>query len=179
MQAFIEMIQEEEREKYGSSYVPPSNANPAGPRSTLSPPEIPESTKPDLGPQTKRSRSDSVLIDLSNDDETYSDSWACSTCTLVNPATFLCCDACGSERPQPIQREAASKPSANKGLGSSRRHPQMHNTLKPRSKALQSLLELEKNTPQKPLGWVCHFCGTFMEMEWWTCSTCGTMKQTS
>ncbi|KZF25996.1 WLM-domain-containing protein [Xylona heveae TC161] len=31
----------------------------------------------------------------------------------------------------------------------------------------------------KPLGWNCHSCGTFMETGWWTCSLCGTMKLSS
>ncbi|KAJ5239667.1 hypothetical protein N7468_004286 [Penicillium chermesinum] len=35
MQAFIELIQEEEREKYGSAYVPPSEQNPAGPHQNI------------------------------------------------------------------------------------------------------------------------------------------------
>jgi len=179
IQAYIEMIQEEEREKYGSSYVPPSNANPAGPRSTFSPPVIPESTTPEMVPQTQRLCSDPVLVDLSNDDdESYSSTWACPICTLLNPTTFLCCDACGSERPQP-EHKTSSNPAPNRAPDSLKRHPDAHNSLKPRSKAIQSLLELEKKAPKRPVGWVCHFCGTFMETEWWTCATCGTMKQTS
>lgn len=30
--------------------------------------------------------------------------WTCGTCTLQNPAGFLCCDACGAERPQAKQK---------------------------------------------------------------------------
>ncbi|KAH8431860.1 metalloendopeptidase WSS1 [Aspergillus melleus] len=38
MEAFIDLIEEEERERYGPSYIPPTQDNPAGPRSNPSPP---------------------------------------------------------------------------------------------------------------------------------------------
>lgn len=38
MQAFIDLIQEDEKEKYGESYMPPTESNPAGMRATMSPP---------------------------------------------------------------------------------------------------------------------------------------------
>ncbi|KAL9105325.1 MAG: hypothetical protein Q9227_009492 [Pyrenula ochraceoflavens] len=41
MQAYIDMIQEEEKEKYGSAYVPPSESNPAGMRAAPSSPAPP------------------------------------------------------------------------------------------------------------------------------------------
>ena len=52
MQAYIELIQEEEREKYGQDYVQPSSDNPAGSQGTVKsdnnghPPAIPTHTKP-------------------------------------------------------------------------------------------------------------------------------------
>jgi hypothetical protein len=45
--------------------------------------------------------------------------WICETCTLENPLTYLCCDACTTERPDNFQvlerrRPAASLPSTPK-----------------------------------------------------------------
>lgn len=179
IQAYVEMIQEEEREKYGSAYVPPSSANPAGPLSTLYPPTIPQSTKPGPALSAQKLGSDHVLIDLSDDDDSPSSTWSCQMCTLVNPASFLFCDACGSERPPHVQHTAAAKPSAKQPEDTSKRHSGTRNSFKPPSKALQSLIELEKKSTKQPLGWVCHLCGAFMETEWWACSACGTIKQAS
>lgn len=102
MQAYIDLIEQEERERYGPSYVPPSQENPAGPRSTLSPPPVPESTRPTLPFQPQGP------IDLTSDDRLYEVPWTCPTCTLENPATFLCCDACAAERPRPSNTHPVS-----------------------------------------------------------------------
>ncbi|KAK2765442.1 hypothetical protein FQN54_008293 [Arachnomyces sp. PD_36] len=182
MQAFIEMIQEEEKETYGNSYIPPSQEHPAGPRSSVSPPPIPESSKPTTTNQLPLEKSPSV--DLTTDDNTP-DGWSCPICTLSNPPNFLCCDACATERPQksktppPKPRTIPAKRSADKSLGSSTRAEPT--TLKTRKSAIRSIMALESKKPpekpaDKPLGWLCHECGTFMETEWWTCTRCGTMK---
>lgn len=192
MQAYIEMIQEEEREKYGQSYIPPSQENPAGPRSTLSPPPVPEHSKP----QPPRSSSDHDTISTTPvNNASYDDAWSCPICTLENPPNFLCCDACGSERPPPTSTsksrpESNTTPAKNKpeGKKSSTSKPLSRpasqysassRAFKPRTSAAEALAKLERNTPKRPLGWICHVCGTFMETEWWTCASCGTMKQSS
>ena len=36
---------------------------------------------------------------LADQNQNVSDCWTCSICTLNNPTLFLCCDACGTERP--------------------------------------------------------------------------------
>ncbi|KKZ62179.1 hypothetical protein EMCG_03317 [[Emmonsia] crescens] len=178
MQAYIELIQEEEKEQYGNSYIPPSGIHPAGPRSSLSAPPIPRDTKPNADTPRHQKSSDSPFIDLTEDSNLDTESWVCPVCTLVNPASFLCCDACTSERPQP------SKPLATPGRSGKRVRDEPQPSIggisqKPRNNAIQALLSLEKKIPEKPLGWVCHSCGTFMETQWWTCSACGTMKQSS
>ncbi|OAX83951.1 hypothetical protein ACJ72_01692 [Emergomyces africanus] len=178
IQAYIELIQEEEKEQYGNSYIPPSGSHPAGPRSSLSPLLIPQDTKPNPDIPSQPTSSNTPFIDLTEDTSPDPESWACSTCTLVNPASFLCCDACASERPQP----AKPLKTPEKSVKRVRAEPQPSAggmSRKPRNKAIQALLSLEKKIPEKPLGWVCHSCGTFMETQWWTCSACGTMKQTS
>ncbi|PGH07236.1 hypothetical protein AJ79_06340 [Helicocarpus griseus UAMH5409] len=178
IQAYIDLIQEEEKEQYGNSYIPPSANLPAGPRSSLSPPPVPQHTKPKPDTTAQPKPSNTTLVDLTEDSNSDPESWACPICTLVNPATFLCCDACASERPQP----ARPSTSAERSVKRARTEPQSSTSgisRKPRDKAVQALLSLEKKTPDKPLGWVCHSCGAFMETKWWTCSACGTMKQSS
>lgn len=197
MQAYMEMIQEEEREKYGSSYVPPSQENPAGSRS--SPPPVPEHTKPKPSavpprpPARSSSNNNNVYADTLQNNTSYNQAWTCQICTLENPLNFLCCDACGSERTAPPSATSAPQ---SRLLSESRSSSDSRSTSKPRSRlasdvsegsrafkprtrAVESLAALERKTPKRPLGWICHTCGTFMETEWWTCAACGTMKAVS
>jgi DNA-dependent metalloprotease WSS1 len=180
MIAYIDLIQEEEKEKYGDSYVPPSASNPLGSRGTISPPPVPHDSKPlSTNPSNATNTENSVgLSDKPKED----DSWECPICTLQNPWNYLCCDACTTERPEwlhpPPKTQSQSK-APQKQSGQSASLAQDHRVLKPRNNALQSLASLEATTPQKPLGWLCHRCGQFMESEWWTCASCGTMKQSS
>ncbi|EER29406.1 hypothetical protein D8B26_008112 [Coccidioides posadasii str. Silveira] len=169
MEAYIELIQQEEREQYGSLYVPPSAANPAGPRA-LAPPPVPESTKPRLTTTSEQTTEGDIDI------------WPCPVCTLVNPSMFLCCDACGSERPQvvnPSPPQKPPRPSQKHSFPEERQSAGSNSSTKPRRSAVDSLREIDDRMAKKPLGWVCHMCGTFMESEWWTCACCGTMKQSS
>lgn len=220
MQAYIEMIEEEEREKYGSSYIPPSQTNPAGSRS-LRPPSVPEHTKPP--PQSAPG------VYVQTDNVPRAESWTCPICTLDNPSTFLCCGACAVERPtqtitqtpfelelerewereQQHQREQKHARARDRECECERKRPTEEkqgkdnrnlNTnpnradhkrpcpapdtmdrvgFKSRTRAVQSLEALERAAQKRPLGWVCHLCGAFMEMEWWTCSSCGVMKRAS
>ncbi|KAL4884367.1 WLM domain-containing protein [Aspergillus karnatakaensis] len=183
MQAYIDLIEEEEREKYGPSYIPPSQENPAGPRTNLSPPPVPEHTRPSVLVQQENE------VDLTVDDSNYAKSWSCPTCTLVNPSNFLCCDACASERPRPVNSRSVSGPPSTANptttaVTQSKNKGTINRTVgqrsfKNRRTAVESLSSLEKNAQKRPLGWLCTSCGAFMETEWWTCSGCGTMKQVS
>lgn len=181
MEAFIDLIEQEERERYGPSYIPPSQDNPAGPRSNLSPPPIPHETRPSLPVPPQEP------VDLTSDDRLYEQPWTCPTCTLENPATFLCCDACAAERPRPsTTRSVSGPPTLNPEASNDRNkrkrplsRPSGQSTLKSRSSAVETLAALDRSTLKRPLGWVCTFCSTFMESEWWTCSNCGTMKPSS
>ncbi|KAK8203815.1 zinc ion binding protein [Phyllosticta capitalensis] len=87
-------------------------------------------------------------------------SWTCEICTLVNRSEHLCCDACGVERPSPPESLATK---ARSTASSSTIHP-LDRIPKPR---------------EKPLGWNCIGCGTFMEQQWWTCSACGILRPDS
>lgn len=201
MQAYIEMIQEDEKEKYGASYVPPSQSNPAGPRgknvypTELRPPPVPTHTKP-----IRRFASSGTLssaygtLDQNTENTIENDmSWNCQICTLENPPAYLCCDACGTERPAQSITAQSRLVVAAENTSSKRATP------KPRSRLASQVItgddagrvvsfkgdtseritNLDQNRAKKPLGWLCHMCGAFMETEWWTCSACGTMKTAS
>ncbi|KAJ5916160.1 Zinc finger RanBP2-type [Penicillium tannophilum] len=195
LQAFIELIQEEEREKYGSSYMPPSQENPAGPR-----------TEPSSSKQSARDKAESLLSQktsavasssTSANNSSYDAPWTCPMCTLENPSNFLCCDVCAAERPTPSNTKAAKSPTRQSPAQSVRTEPEKQKkralpddtgakvdpardtfAFKNRTRALDSLSSLDRDANKRPLGWVCS-CGTFMETQWWTCSLCGSMKPSS
>lgn len=135
MMAYIDLIQEEEKERYGDRYIPPSKENPAGSQGMSSasktrntgqePPPIPNLGKPIIPPSEKNPTSSQEgrsstsqprnpnnqepppapnstrPIDLTSDPPVPNPNfWACDICTLVNPSVYLCCDACGTERPE-------------------------------------------------------------------------------
>lgn len=233
MQAYIDLIQEDEREKFGGYYEPPTAANPAGPRRAQgrsaslveqqmeieqaivkekqkqrddNRPPVPSqglqntshlpsrlqqsntssrtvSPSPAVANKNQPSSSD---VEEDSDPEEDSDTWTCEICTLINPLSFLSCDACGVERPTSISykpqssKQKSTKTKDNKRAKSDRELP---NALKPRSSAYDSIArfnaEREQKLASKPLGWKCGGCGNFMEMEWWTCARCGRMKESS
>ncbi|KAJ5210919.1 Zinc finger RanBP2-type [Penicillium cf. griseofulvum] len=204
MEAFIELIQEEEREKYESSYVPPSQENPAGPRTKSSPPptasDIPPAISETLPALPKESppSDGNETVNLTADNSSYEAPWVCPTCTLKNPSTFLCCDVCAAERPPPTSTLSTSTSSRNSTqpvrseprISQKRPLPLDQNqekeanlrsafVFKNRTRALDTLKSLDRGADKKPLGWVCISCSSFMETQWWTCSCCGTMKPSS
>ncbi|KAJ5780337.1 Zinc finger RanBP2-type [Penicillium paradoxum] len=208
MEAFIELIQEEEREKYESSYVPPSQQNPAGPRTKSSPPLTASDTSPATSeaqpvmPQVTSSSNNNITVDLTADNSSYEAPWTCSTCTLENPSTFLCCDVCAAERPPPTNTlftttsistsgRTSALPARSEPRNSKKRsapldrkedkdiNPRDTFAFKNRTRALDTLKSLDRDADKKPLGWLCTSCSSFMETQWWTCSCCGTMKPSS
>ncbi|KAI9835185.1 MAG: hypothetical protein M1819_002555 [Sarea resinae] len=227
MQAYIELLQEDEKEKWGDSYVPPSAENPAGNAGegdastsrqgypTAAPPVLLHSHPAAIrhsspAPATLKnsaSPSNDNLIDLTDSPpasrspspppSSYNlQPWACPICTLENAPSYLCCDACGSERPAaslsppPSSSSAAANPAAASTKPGPRNRPRNPNTparpshtsssskhLRFPSSASSSVSSVDHK--DKPLGWLCPRCATFMETQWWTCSTCGGMKMSS
>ena len=199
MQAYIELIQEEEQEKIGQDYVPPSKRNPIGRRSfsrgvglssDMHPPPVPLSSKPRTGSFSTEETS-SEERNLANPPNSvparssaYNDVWSCPVCTLDNPPTYLCCDACGTERPTPVSLPGNSsapsqRPSAASG-SSSKSKPGTGFQRKSTLENITRFAQAEREAAQKkPLGWRCHRCGNVMESQWWTCSGCGSMKLSS
>ncbi|KAF3483982.1 zinc ion binding protein [Arthroderma uncinatum] len=185
MEAYIDLIQQEEKEQYGNSYTPPSSSNPAGPRSQ---PQYPTSSSSTALPQIFSSGPppSDLTFGSSTLDKNDQEPWTCSMCTFVNRPLFLSCEVCSTERGQrtnapPPPSKSNPKPTPANGFtrpvaaSSSARDSRM----KPRKSAIKAIIDLEKNErppSKRSLGWVCHCCGAFMESQWWTCSACGTMK---
>ena len=187
-QALWELVQEDEKEKYGNQYIPPTAENPMGnggggvsrstdiPRhnSTARPPATAEAPAVAKKPMTARPNSNRPISRLVLENkstkkpssftastsasivESATDKyWECPICTCHNPMTYLCCDACTTERPDNF--EVLERPRAA-------------------SAATASAPPVAKT---KPSTWTCHRCTTVMDNQWWTCSTCGTLKLSS
>jgi len=189
MQAYIEMIQEEEREKYGKDYVPPSKSNPGGSQGMAIHIESDfESEEEPQAPRSGTQASSSAPVFKGAKKPEQSDppdtnppqNWSCKICTLSNPPNFLRCDACGTERPASTFTASQFTTSSN-----SRRTLPTHTRTatgsmpSKSSNSINTLSSLSAVESKKPLGWVCHRCGNFMENQWWTCVGCGTMKKSS
>lgn len=199
MQAYIDLVQEEDRQKYGSDYNPPSELNPAGMRSAAGSSPSPNAlkaqqisieqairgTKPNVAPPSKSTASTprKTIPPLPSPSPAIpTDTWTCEICTLVNPLTFLACDACGVERPStasPPQPQDSRAHLAGRDRPATREIP---NALKPRLNATDSLARIDAQAAAKlagqPIGWTC-VCSNFMANEWWTCSVCWRMRQSS
>jgi DNA-dependent metalloprotease WSS1 len=200
MQAYIDLIQEEEAEKYGQGYAPPSESNPSGMRGTTSPPGYKHplledqanmegilkqprapAVPTDAKPRTMKSdpRPSAPPIDLTQAADHPPDTWTCEICTLVNPIQFLTCDACTTERPSKFSDNPTYPPRPTSRNNHNRERP---NGLKPRLSVVDSIAKLkeqEARKPGKPMGWTCSRCGNWMEQQWWTCANCGNMKDSS
>lgn len=181
MLAYIDLIEEEEKEKYGDAYVPTSSENPSGSQGVVPrPSKSSKSSDAPPVPISTKANPLAPLVDLTSTalpSSAASDSWTCDVCTLVNPSTYLCCDACSTERPTPPSSPKL-RPSSRQGQTS----PKKINSLTNKKTAIENLKIVEKAAaakPKGPMGWLCHNCGNWMESEWWTCAGCGQMKLSS
>ncbi|PMD20934.1 zinc ion binding protein-like protein [Hyaloscypha hepaticicola] len=161
-QALWELVQEDEKEKYGDSYVPPTATNPTGngggkfgPGKAIkedSPSNTPAAPPPIRAKAPPVRQHPDRPVSHPPSPEPDLDGWTCPVCTLHNPINFLACDACTSERPPEITKQIADA-------------------------------DRKKVTATKPPGlaetWRCSRCSTIMEDKWWTCSTCGKLKDKS
>ncbi|KAL8738441.1 MAG: hypothetical protein Q9181_000755 [Wetmoreana brouardii] len=202
MLAYIDLVQEEEREKYGKDYVPPSKDNPAGSQgrstsSSLAPiklepgtstakPPVPLSTRPNAS-TGGGAPLPTHIFDLEDPASAadFSSSWTCNICTLVNPPNYLSCDACGTDRPSPPpSRPSSSSESSHTKPQANSQHdwPKSDERSRIPKKGdkldqIRSLnKEIERKAQAQPVGWECVGCGNWMESQWWTCGRCGMMK---
>ncbi len=190
-QALWELVQEDEKAKYGENYIPPTAENPAGngggvfssaDRDSVPGPsrsELPSSkaaepsssSLPQPKPTPPPAAGIAVEVSTSSSSSALPDTWACGVCTLVNPDHYLCCDACGTEKPS----KTGKRSRVDVDLTTSPTKPSS-------KKPVKSINTTKFQTPPVPAGletWQCSFCGQHMERQWWTCSTCGNMKNSS
>ncbi|POR37492.1 DNA-dependent metalloprotease WSS1 [Tolypocladium paradoxum] len=104
-QALWELVQEDERKRLGDAYVPPSAAKPEGYRCSSVVSGQPWSHHApgavEAAPSSRASTSDVIVGSWQTRAPSF---WACKVCTLHNPLQYLCCDACGAERPAPTRK---------------------------------------------------------------------------
>lgn len=194
MQAYIDLIQEEESEKYGGAYIPPSESNPAGMRATTSPPPrsnhpllaeqanvekiikqptktqppppIPVNTKP-LNAKPEYKPLAPAPVDITNSHPSPPpETWTCDICTLVNPLQYLICDACGTERPSKYADRPSYPPASTINNNARQLEKEKPNGLKPRMNVVQSLARLKEQEASKPA-----------KPMGWTCGYCGNWME--
>lgn len=94
-QALWELVQENEKERLGDAYIPPSAENPGGYRdgSVVSGQRWHHAPGAvEVAPSSRASSPGGPSF------------WVCEACTLHNPLQHLCCGACGAERPEPTRK---------------------------------------------------------------------------
>ncbi|KAI3319665.1 WLM-domain-containing protein [Xylariaceae sp. AK1471] len=169
-QALWELVQEEEMAKKGGAYVMPSAANSSNSHDVAP-------NKREMG-KAASAQPPTTRRDTQHDPGTSS-TWTCRVCTLNNPASYLCCDACGTERTERSttrQRTVIdlTKPDWRDDNRAMQTRP---STTIPRAK------ESQQAAPQPeisaPRTWTCHFCGRVRESRWWSCDLCGSIKLSS
>ena len=198
-QALWELVQEDEKRRYGNNYIHPSPEHPAGnggwsdfsqqvapssgnpplngyydpgpaPAPVPVPPAPAFSAPPAVPPPRVPVESRPSAPAASSPGPVKG--WTCSVCTLHNPREYLCCDVCGAERPAEESKRLAERDSKRR----TRTDPL------PRGNTNTSYggsLPSAPPTSSAQATWMCSFCGNVMERQWWTCSTCGKMKDSS
>lgn len=169
-QALWELVQEEEKHRYGDDYIPPSAQNPAGNGGRSQAPQLGQ----DSGAVSQNVGNGGRTLgasapapppvpprpeDWQGSEPSSSKGWACHKCTYVNQPSHLCCDLCYAEK------------------GSGAEPSKTSNAKVPAKRPDNSAAPLKSST--KPSMWMCSYCGTNMELKWWTCTTCGRMKDKS
>jgi len=196
-QALWELVQEEEKEKYGKDYIPPSAENPtgngggkvgsttggAGDRLTTVPPPIPTTSKPTSPPRQPRhvsrlvtqaepcpkakAKAESKLKAEASEKE-VSKPFAQDPAAPVDPSIWEC-PICTCHNPLNF---LCCDACTTERPG--------HIT----SKILNQATTRTNSVTLEPISikastWSCQRCRTVMENQWWTCSTCGLLKASS
>lgn len=100
--------------------------------------------------------------------------WECPVCTCHNPVTYLCCDACTTERPSDsIAFEVLEEEPTSRSASAATGVNNVNDNVKPTTS--RDIMAAKAPSSR----WACHRCSTIMESKWWTCSSCGTVKLSS
>ncbi|KAG5999907.1 hypothetical protein E4U54_001618 [Claviceps lovelessii] len=201
-QALWELVQEDEKNKLGKSYLRPSAENPQG-RSggSVTSGQMATASGKRASGSDRPTGTATVAAEGSIKAGQESGIWVCETCTLHNPMQYLCCDACGSKRmlpkrSRPVDQSRESAKQLNKPevkfdattkttttmidlTSESPPRKKREDTTRKADKAKSQLPLTSTSSMSAPLVWLCSFCGTAMERQWWTCSMCGKMKDDS
>ncbi|KAI1374262.1 WLM-domain-containing protein [Hypoxylon crocopeplum] len=169
-QALWELVEEEEKAKKGDSYIQPSASSQIMSKDSAT-------TK---GKQAALGQAERTTVKEGK--APILTTWNCDICTLKNPAAFLCCDACGTQRSGSITQSLAQRPSQQPRTmidltQSSPADKQKSSSSRPRSKSRSR--SGPAFSSRKPPTWTCLSCGQVREHHWWSCDRCGAIKQTS
>ncbi|KAG5939889.1 hypothetical protein E4U53_007712 [Claviceps sorghi] len=196
-QALWELVQEDEKRKHGKSYIRPSAENPQGKSGESATPgrtAVASSARDSGSNRPAGTATAAAEGPIKTGQELRI--WVCETCTLHNPVHYLCCDACGTERAlskrsRPLDqsresdkliREPDKKLDATTTIDLTSESPPRTKREDVKRKTDKAKSQLPLTAPSlvsAPLVWLCSFCGTAMERQWWTCSMCGKMKDDS
>ncbi|KAJ3577554.1 hypothetical protein NPX13_g3018 [Xylaria arbuscula] len=162
-QALWEIVQEEEMAKKGNSYTllgADSNTHP-----------------------TRRGQGSIVAAQSPMNQSGRPGGWTCGICTLNNPASYLCCDACGTER---TEQTANRRPTTQRtvidltGSDETSTNRQLRSlVVDARRETRDSRQAASQPGPPVSRTWTCHSCGRVRDSQWWSCDLCGTIKLSS
>ncbi|KAI1772085.1 WLM-domain-containing protein [Hypoxylon cercidicola] len=164
-QALWELVEEEEKAKKGDSYIPPSAS-------------IQRSTEP----LQQASRQADRNVGKGTEKPAAPTMWTCDICTLENPTSFLCCDACGVERGEKITQGIAERSTKRqRTVIDLTQSPPRPPAGQPNASRVgsRSVPSSQAASPAKPRTWTCSFCGRERDRQWWSCDLCGSIKQES
>lgn len=204
-QALWELVQEDEKKRLGNAYIPPEAYLPQVNDGDVS--SDPERAT-DSGPPSSVSRAGTSTAPTQKLPPSVK-KWSCTVCTLENPGTYLCCDACGTVRPVAASHSGTEN---ERPSGHVRREAGNHNNIHAKRKRAETRIDLTGSTPlsrirrsdsantaessgsmsrsaqasstapqPKPptATWTCSFCGRVRERQWWSCDMCGNIKDSS
>lgn len=178
-QALWEIVQEEEMAKKGPAYVPPSSTtHPAASSSnsaTYRATPTHNGRKNDLTTATGSSAAQNSIPGTSR-------GWTCGVCTLNNPASYLCCEACHTEKTEaaPILHQQQQKTVIDLTKPDEQRpKKRIQSTSTTTTPTARASTSRQHTAAPVPRTWTCHFCGRVRESQWWSCDLCGTVKLSS
>lgn len=181
-QSLWELVQEDEKAKYGSSYQEVTASNPAGSSGR---------TQSHPAPSLRRPMQQLPRVPSHDDAATPASSapasWACEMCTLHNPLNYLCCDACGRERTEVVSKEPTpispgrKRPVTVDLTGSP---PDSQRAAPPAGRPNPKTIAASRTSESLSLGanhktWTCSFCGRVRDWTFWSCDLCGKIKDSS